>query len=324
VAASADQSREPHLDLTVVGEALLDIELPAAGGDPDLLAMAGRAGGSPANVAVGLARLGIATHFAGRIAQDPVGAFIRRHLEASGVDLTRCTPASEPATLAMFGVDGAGVASYSFHVEGTADWQWKPSELFSPPSPAVVHTGSLALALEPGAGVITAWVRKLRERGDVFVSLDPNVRPAMVAERDRYHDRVESLVSLAQLVKASDEDLLLLDPQTPALETAKRWAAGGPELVVVTHGADGVTAVRAGAAPLHREAEPVAIVDTVGAGDSFTSALLAFFAQRDALGSAFGAALDPETVAGALEFAARAAAFTCGRAGADPPWTGDL
>ncbi len=310
--------------MIVLGEALVDIAMGARQQHGEGLALNAHAGGSPANVAVGLARLGVPTRFAGRISRHGLGPFLRAHLEDSGVDLGLCVDASEPTTLAIVGVDRDGAASYSFYVEGTADWQWKPEEL--PPAEAgeVIHTGSLAIAVDPGAGVLTEWVLQRRALGDVFVSVDPNLRLALVSDRARYRERLETLVTAAHLVKVSDEDLHALDPDTEPLETALSWAGRGPELVVVTHGASGSTALRAGAEAVSCGTPTVSVVDTIGAGDAYTAGLLTFLAEHDRLHAGACRTLDRETLAAALRFASFVAAITCTRPGADPPGRAEL
>jgi len=270
-------------------------------------------------VAVGLARLGVQARFAGRISRDLVGSFLRAHLERNGVDLTLSVGAPEPATLAIVGLDDAGSASYSFHVEGTADWQWTEAELPVVSGGEAVHTGSLALALEPGADLIAEWLAALHERCDVFLSLDPNVRPSLVLDQGAYRERLKRVVSLATLVKVSDEDLRTLEPEAEPLDIASRWQANGPELIVVTHGAHGSTALVAGAQPVHRDARAAHVVDTVGAGDAFTAGLLTFFAEHEALAVGLRDRLDSAILEQMLDFASCVAALTCERAGADPP-----
>ena len=175
----------------VLGEALVDLTVGAREEPGGGLAMTARAGGSPANVAVGLARLGIPTRFAGRISRDGLGPFLRAHLEQSGVDVKLCVDAPQPATVAIVGVDDTGTAAYSFYVEGTADWQWERWELPTNDAGAAIHTGSLAIALEPGAQIVAAWIAEQSARGDAFISLDPNVRPALVLELPGYRERLD-------------------------------------------------------------------------------------------------------------------------------------
>jgi fructokinase len=306
----------------VVGEALVDVSAEQVGADGGLR-MTARAGGSPANVAVGLARLGVPTRFAGRISREPLGGFLRAHLMRSGVDVTLCVDAPERATLAIVGLDEGGGARYSFYLEGTADWRWKQAELPANEAGDAIHTGSLAIALEPGAQALADWVAEQRSRG-AFVSLDPNVRPSLMSDLPDYRRRVDALIEQAQLVKLSDEDLQALEPAAEPLEIARRWAVRGPELVVVTHGSGGATALAADGEPVHCDAAPVELVDTVGAGDAFTAGLLAFLREHGALRVGGCAALDPAALAAALRFAGIVAAATCARPGADPPWRSEL
>lgn len=286
--------------------------------------MTARPGGSPANVAVALARLGVQARLAARISRDEFGSFLRAHLEESGVDVALCISAPEPTTMAIVGVDESGAATYSFYVQGTADWQWQRAELPPNDPPAAIHTGSLVLALEPGAQVVADWLVEQRLRGNTFISLDPNLRPALLVDLPAYRQRLYGLIAHAHLVKVSDEDLLALEPDSDPMTTATAWAGWGPELVVVTQGANGATAIRSGANPLQTAAIPVTVVDTVGAGDAFTAGLIAFLADRDALRPGFVGQLTTAVLEEAVGFASRVAAFTCTRTGADPPWRAEL
>ena len=310
--------------MIVVGEALVDLTLATRSGAGESLALTAHAGGSPANVAVGLARLGVETSFAGRFARDGLGPFLRAHLERSGVDLSLAVAATQPATLALVDLDSAGGASYAFYVEGTADWAWELGELPANASRAAVHTGSLAIGLEPGAETLLEWTAGQRDRGDVFISLDPNVRPALVLGEPRYRSRLERFVALAHLVKVSEEDLLALEPETEPELVARAWATAGPELVVVTRGARGASAFPRSGEAVDCPAFPVEVLDTIGAGDAFTSGLLAFLAERGALEVGGCAALERSELLAALGFAAEVAALTCARAGADPPSRAEL
>ncbi len=321
----------------VVGEALVDLApaAPAATGPhpgrAEPIPMVAYPGGSPANVAVGLARLEVTTAFAGRLSAAGFGPWLRRHLAGNGVDVDRSITAEENCSLAVVALDDTGAATYTFYVEGTADWQWQPRELPDAGSldVAAVHTGSLATALAPGRATLTEWLAAVHRAGRVLVSFDPNVRPTLIDDLDHYRQSVAALVSRAHLIKVSEEDLAVLYPGDQPLEVAKRWAETGPELVVVTHGAAGASAVRADGTTVRRTPPAVDVLDTVGAGDAFTAGLLAHLAQgpagdraasaRGALHPGGPAGLDDDQVADALDFANRVAAVTCARAGADPP-----
>ena len=303
--------------VVVAGEALVDL-VPA--GRDGLFEAA--PGGSPANVAVGLARLGVPTRLAARLADDLMGRRLREHLSSNGVDLSKAPRASEPTSLAIVALGTDGVPDYDFRVEGTADWQWSDQEvegLLDGPVVAL-HSGSLALTMEPGADVLGRLVE--RAGRTVTVSYDPNLRPLLMGSPDSVRERVEWLVSLSDVVKVSSEDLGWLLPGVAMESVAERWLASGPEVVVVTLGPDGVLAVAGGTGIVRRPGRRVKVVDTVGAGDSFTSALLAGLHRRGLLGLDRREALraiDTATLGAVLDEAVLASALTCTRAGADPP-----
>jgi fructokinase len=324
----------------VVGEVLVDLAA-EPGTEGAQLRLIAYPGGSPANVAVALARLDVSASFAGRISAAGFGPWLHSHLRANRVDTSPSVTAAENASLALVTFDAARVPSYTFYVEGTADWQWHPSELDRVPLTDVraVHTGSLAVALEPGRAILEAWLSTVRAVGQVFISFDPNVRPTLIDHLSGFRERTSKLVTLAHLVKVSEQDLHELHPAEEPLTVAAQWARSGPDIVVVTHGPAGATALQAGRARpgehpsadsvlalrvVHRPAPPVAVVDTVGAGDAFMAGLLTWLAERGALAVGAAADLDAADVADWLDFANQVAALTCTRAGADPPRRSDL
>jgi fructokinase len=284
-------------------------------------------GGSPANVAVGLARLEVPTRMVARLADDPFGRRIRRHLAGNGVDLGGVVDAAEPTSLAIVAVDPDGGVSYDFRVDGTADWQWRDEELGGVLDGRLLalHAGSLALTMAPGADALLRLLE--RARGAVTISYDPNCRPLLMGEPARARERVERLVALADVVKASVEDVAWLLPGRAAEEVAEAWLALGPAVVAITRGADGVVAVAAGTGHVRRPGRRVAVVDTVGAGDAFASALLAGLYRRGLLGAGRRGALraiGEPTLGEVLDEGVLAAAITCTRRGADPPVLGEL
>lgn len=305
--------------LTVLGEAIVDL---VAEGDRKYTA---HPGGSPLNVAVGLGRLGQPVSLAARLSGDAFGALFREHLAGAGVDPRHLVSAAEPSTLAVATVDAAGVAAYDFWTEGTADWQWTEAELAEVVGPDTValHTGSIALELEPGASRVLDLLRAVRHDGRVTISYDPNVRLAKRGPVEAGRSAVERVVALADVVKVSSEDLDWLYPGEDPVAAAGRWTQAGPGLVVVTLGGDGAVALAADAEPVRRAAPPVPVVDTVGAGDAFSSGLLGALADRDALGRG-GAGLATVDLAAVLDRACLVAALTCARAGADPPTKAEL
>jgi fructokinase len=299
----------------VVGEALIDLV-----GAPRGSTFEAHVGGSPANVALGLARLGSPVTLTTRFGEDAFGQMIIGHLQASGVVVHSGRKPWPPTSLAVATLR-AGVASYDFRID------WDVADL--PPLAAeaqCLHTGSLATALPPGNAAVIALVRRERERGRVTVSYDPNVRPALLGEPEQARPDIEQLVGLAHVVKASDEDLGWLYPEERDEDVARRWQSSGPALVVVTRGGRGSFAVTSRVA-VQRPAVSVEVVDTVGAGDAFTSGLLDGLRRNDLLGGTRGAALagvDEPTVASLLDEAALVAALTCARPGADPPTRPEL
>ena len=316
--------------IIVAGEALVDLVA-----DEGPAPLDGRTrytaipGGSPANVAVGLARLGVPVELLARLATDSFGRLLRAHLDANGVGLTFARVVPEPTTLAVVNVDDKGAAAYDFYVQGTADWQWRPEELPAelPAAATVLCTGSLAVALEPGASVLRSLLHRERERGAVTIVVDPNVRPALLGSPREARRLVEKLVALADVVKASEEDLHWLAPGEQPADVARTWAGLGPALIVVTRGESGAYAVSAGGAAVTVPTRPVGVVDTVGAGDAFTAGLIDGLRLAGLLGRAARgrlSALDETTLTAVLDRAGLVAALTCGRSGADPPTAAEL
>jgi fructokinase len=306
--------------IAVCGELVADLIVRA---DGTLLPVPG---GSPANTALAAARLGLPVQFLGRFGDDVFGEAAWSRLRDAGVDLTGSVSARERSTLAVATTDADGHARYVFWTQGTADWQWTDAELASAPAPATraVHTASVASWTPPGAAAILGLLTRARAAG-LLVSYDPNVRPALLGGESRAI--ISAMVSQAGLVKVSDEDLAALHPGQPPLTTARQWLALGPAAIVVTAGAEGATVLRADRPPLTVSAPPAHVVDTIGAGDTFTAGLLA--ALLGAVGDAPDASallrqMDDEQWTRALRTAATAAAITCSRAGCNPPTRDEL
>ena len=304
----------------VAGDAFVDLtSTTALDGGP---AYAPHPGGSCLNVAVGLGRLGVPTALLARVSDDGFGGLLRRHLADSAVRDTFLVPSSDQTGLAVADLDG-GVAGYSFYNAGTADRGLLPEHLEAPPLPAgaALHVGSVALAYEPQAGTLAGLLRA--ESGRRLITLDPNVRPSVIADRDRYLAQLAGWVALCDVVKVSDEDLAWLHPGEPVAVVARRWLDAGAALVLVTSGADGAWACTA-AAEAQVPAPTVDVVDTVGAGDAFMAATLAWLWRAGRLtrsGVASSSVADLEAL---LSFAVRVAADTCTRSGAEPPrWSLD-
>ncbi len=288
-------------------------------------------GGGPANIAVGLARLGIPCTFAGRFARGGFGPWLRRNLADNGLDLSFSVDADELATIALVTLDSFGRASYTFYGPTTADWQWASSELpdlgrEAPGGATVhaVHTGSLVLALEPGASAITNWLTGLRQRGQVLISFDPNVRPGFVSDLSAYRERLTEVVRSSHVVRASTEDTEAVYPGMASRAVAEKWLTLGATLIVITEGADGATAYYQDGTSTHCSPPPIELADTIGAGDAFTSALLGYCSDHGVLSPSGIGHLTEAELRSSVAQAVAAGALTCTRVGADPPNRVDL
>lgn len=304
------QARVVMYMFVVIGEALVDLVGQRGG-----RTFVAHPGGSPANVALGLARLGVPVTLKTRLGQDGLGQMVLDHLRASSVRVS-ADPAQGMSTSLAIATLAAGVASYDFRIE----WDM-PALAPLPIETRCLHTGSLATALAPGNANVIDLVEREHSRGRLTISYDPNVRPALLGDAAQARRGIERLVALSDVVKVSDEDLRWLYPDQSDELVAQDWLESGPALVVVTRGGMGVYAVRAGL-ELHRPAVPIDLVDTVGAGDSFTSGLLEALYRADLIGGSRRdavAAIDESTLASVVDAAALAAAITCSRPGADPP-----
>lgn len=302
----------------ICGEALIDLVPDDASG----ARWTAIPGGSPANAAVAVARLGVHSALLARISADSFGRRLRAHLTANQVDLGLAVTAAEPSSLAIVELDETGAASYRFDIDGTADWQWADHELPTVLAEglAAVHAGSLALALEPGGPVLERFLARARERATI--SIDPNVRPSVDGNLDDVRAAVDRWAAIADVLKASSDDVALLYPGEEPEAVATRWLSLGPGVVVVTLGAGGALAVtRSGSVRL--PAPPTTVVDTVAAGDTFTAGFLTSLHDADALGGRLDR-LDSGTLETAVAYGLRAAAITCSRPGADPPWRNEL
>ena len=283
-------------------------------------------GGSPLNVAVGLARLDHPTALLARLATDAFGRVLRAHARDNGLDLSAAPFATEPTTLAVVSLDEQRRASYDFYLDRTADWQWTAAELAAIPANAqLVHTGSLASWTPPGDARIADAIATLHQAGRVLISYDPNVRPRLIGTPERGRRLVERFIAIAHIVKASDEDIGWLYPGVTLDQAAAGWLRLGARLVVVTTGPHGALAFRAERPLLHRPAPAVELVDTVGAGDALMSGLLSSLVQAGVTEpSAVGLLDDDAALSGVIDRAIMTAAITCERAGANPPTAAEL
>ncbi|WP_116453039.1 PfkB family carbohydrate kinase [Blastococcus litoris] len=324
--------------LAVLGELVVDL-LPVAGADagPEGTAphYVARPGGNALNVAVAAGRLGAPVRLMARLGTGPLAANLRRHAELSGVDPAGFVEAAEPVSLAVVGLAPDGSADYGFHVLGAADWQWTDEELdrVLPARTGIVHVGSISSWTAPGADAIARLVARLRGDGGTLVSVDPNIRPMLadgpVGEtlgnnRPVVHARLDRLIAQADVVKVSAEDLGWLDGPADLDEAATSWAMRGPALVLLTDGGAALRIARPGRPLLHRETPRVAVVDTVGAGDSLAAGLLTGLLDAGVTTRAALEQLPDEQLLALVDDAALVAALNCTRVGADPPTRAEL
>ncbi|MFD9407007.1 carbohydrate kinase [Streptomyces sp. NPDC059989] len=303
--------------IIIAGEALIDL-VPLGGGE--LSALQPRRGGGPYNTALALARLGSPTAFCSRVSTDHFGQALLDALAADGVDLSLVQRGPEPTTLAVAHLDESGSASYGFYTEGTADRLFELPDAL-PPQVRAVSFGTCSLVLEPGAGAYEKLLHRAYGDG-LFTALDPNIRTGLIADPEAYRARFRSWLPSVSLLKLSTEDAEWLASDTP-LETAlDAWRTAGPRAIVLTRGGAGLTVLTAAGATFSVPGHPVQVADTIGAGDTVNAALLH---RLDAHGALTG---DTEPTAedwqDILTFAARAAALTCARAGAQPPYVDEV
>lgn len=300
--------------IVVCGEALIDLIRNADG------TQLATPGGGPFNTARALARLGVPTAFLGHLSDDEFGRELARLLVSDGASLELATIGHEKTTIAVADVDSEGLARYRFQVEGTSAPHLSP-EMVPPrlaPNVTALHLGTLGLVLEPMASTLNDLVH--REHEGRVVMLDPNIRLGLIPD-DEYRPRLQKVIAKSTIVKGSEADLAWLYPNASYQSAAEQLLDAGARLVVVTRGARGAFGAQRDL-QITVDAVPVEVVDTIGAGDAFGAALLAWLYAHGALRADLR--LEQAELKSALDYACLAAAITCSRPGADPPWKGEM
>jgi len=294
------------VSIWVCGEVLIDI-LPTG---PVV-------GGGPANTAKALARLGHDVHFIDGISTDSYGASARAELLNDGVNLDLALASDKPTCTATVTLDAAGGASYEFLIDGTATFDFNASWLPDPYryQPQVLHIGTLVTVIEPGASALYDWAMQVAELAPIV--FDPNIRPSVMPDRDLYEAAVEKWAALSAVIKVSDDDLAWLFPGQAIEDVANRWINDGAFLVVVTQGANGLMGYTSDGR-VEVPGVKVDVVDTVGAGDTVGAIVVEAMLAHGLV------ELRGDILRDVLARAAAAAAITCSRKGAQPPYKHEL
>jgi fructokinase len=294
------------MSIWVCGEVLIDI-----------LPTGSVVGGGPANTAKALARLGHDVHFIDGISSDAYGQSARAELLNDGVNLDLVLASDKPTCTATVTLDVAGSASYEFLIDGTATFDFNSSWLPDPYryQPQVLHIGTLVTVIEPGASALYDWAMSVAELAPIV--FDPNIRPSVMPDRDLYEAAVEKWAALSAVIKVSDDDLAWLFPGQPIEDVANRWISEGVFLVIVTRGANGLVGYTAEGC-VEVPGVKVDVVDTVGAGDTVGAIVVEAMLAHGLV------ELRGDLLRSVLTRAAAAAAITCSRKGAQPPYKHEL
>jgi fructokinase len=299
------------MTIWVCGEVLIDL-IPGADG-----VRVGHVGGGPANTAKALARLGCDVQFIDGISTDVDGVAARKELLEDAVKLDLALSSDKPTCLAIVSLAANGGASYEFKIAGTATFDFSLEWLPDPSryKPNVLHIGTLATVIQPGADVLYDWALRVAEFAPIV--FDPNIRPAVLSDRDLYEAAVEKWAAISSVIKVSDDDMAWLYPGQKYVDVAARWISDGAALVVVTRGAEGIIGFTAEGA-VEVEGAKITVADTVGAGDTVGAIIVDAMVEKGVL------ALTGDVLGATLHRAAVAAGITCSRKGAEPPYKHEL
>ncbi|ASY25889.1 carbohydrate kinase family protein [Candidatus Planktophila versatilis] len=299
------------MTIWVCGEVLIDL-IPGADG-----VRVGHVGGGPANTAKALARLGQDVQFIAGISTDVDGVAARKELLEDEVKLDLALTSDKPTCLAIVSLASNGSASYEFKIAGTATFDFSLDWLPDPAryKPNVLHIGTLATVIAPGADVLYDWALRVAEFAPIV--FDPNIRPAVLADRDQYEAAVEKWAAISSVIKVSDDDLAWLYPGQNYADVTARWISDGAALVVVTRGAQGIIGFTSEGS-VEVEGAKITVADTVGAGDTVGAIIVEAMAEKGIL------ALTGDVLRTTLHRAVVAAGITCSRKGAQPPYKHEL
>lgn len=299
------------MSIWVCGEVLIDL-IPGADG-----VRVPHVGGGPANTAKALARLGHKVQFIDGISSDQYGVMSRKELLDDEVKLDLALKSDKPTCLAIVSLAEKGGASYEFEIDGTAtfdfslDWLPDPSRY----KPNVLHIGTLVTVIQPGADVLYDWAIRVAEFAPIV--FDPNIRPAVMGDRDKYQMAVEKWAAISSVIKVSDDDMAWLYPDQKYQDVAQRWINDGAALVVITRGADGLLGITADGS-VEVPGVKIEVADTVGAGDTVGAIIVEAMIEKGILN------LTDEVLKATLHRASVAAGITCSRKGAQPPYKHEL
>jgi fructokinase len=299
------------VSIWVCGEVLIDL-IPGADG-----VGVPHVGGGPANTAKALARLGHDVQFIDGISSDQYGQMSRKELLGDEVKLDLALMSDKPTCLAIVSLADNGGASYEFEIDGTATFDFSLGWLPDPSryKPNVLHIGTLVTVIQPGADVLYDWAIRVAEFAPIV--FDPNIRPAVMGDRDKYQAAVEKWAAISSVIKVSDDDMAWLYPDQKYQDVAQRWINDGAALVVITRGADGLLGMTFDGS-VEVPGVKIEVADTVGAGDTVGAIIVEAMIEKGILN------LTDEVLKATLHRAAVAAGITCSRKGAQPPYKHEL
>lgn len=307
-------------NILVIGEALIDVVHTPDGQKQNIV------GGSPANTAVALARLGVNTFMKSRTSTDDYGVIIRQYLENENVDLSLGVIGKEPSTIINAFIQNDKSAKYEANLIGASDFGWTDDELkFSDNNFSFVHLGSLTSYVEPGASEVEKWFAKLRKDSNLLLSFDPNIRHPLDGQKsEEVRNRAKRLCAISHIVKASNEDFEWIFETNNFKDCAKNLIDNGTAIVIITSGKNGAWVITSDKNEIEIPAQNIQVIDTIGAGDTFSAAFLAQLTNQDVITLQKLKTLEKTALEVMLNNCAHAAGITCSRLGANPPFRSEV